>query len=109
MKQKLKIRRGDQVVVIAGRNKGVKGNVMKVFPIENKIIVEGVNVVYKHMRPSATQPEGGIVPMPSKIHVSNVQHVDPSSGQPTRVGYKVLADGKKVRYAKKSGDIIDTK
>jgi large subunit ribosomal protein L24 len=109
MRPKLKIRRGDHVIVIAGRNKGIKGNVTKVFPEENKVIVEGVNVVYKHMRPSATRPEGGIVPLPSKIHVSNIQHVDPSSGKPTRVGYKVSAEGKKVRFAKKSGDIIEVK
>ncbi len=107
MQPKLKIRKGDEVFVIAGRDAGKKGDVLKVFPARNKILVSGVNQVRKHTKPSALSPEGGIVIKESALDISNVQHVDPASGKPTRVGYKMLEDGKKVRYAKKSGEIID--
>ncbi len=107
MKPKLKIRKGDEVVVIAGKDIGKKGDILKVFPANNKVLVSGVNTVRKHTSPSALNPEGGIVVKEAVLDISNVQHVDPSSGKPTRVGFKFMKDGKKVRYAKKSGEVID--
>jgi large subunit ribosomal protein L24 len=103
---KLKIRRGDSVVVIAGRNKGARGDVIKVLPAENRVIVQGVNIVKRHTRPSRMDA-GGIVEKEAPIHVSNVAHVDPDSKEPTRVGYRWLEDGRKVRFAKRSGEVID--
>ena len=103
---KLKIRKGDHVVVITGKDKGKKGEVLKVMPAENRVIVRGVAVVRRHQRQTATQ-EGGIVSKEGPIHVSNVALEDPKDGTPTRVGYKVLKDGRKVRFAKRSGEIID--
>ncbi|MEN8236737.1 MAG: 50S ribosomal protein L24 [Pseudomonadota bacterium] len=107
MQPKLKIRKGDEVIVIAGKDIGKKGDVLKVFPTMNKVLVSGVNKIHKHTKPSALNPKGGIVVKEAGLDVSNVQHVDPASGKPTRVGFKVLKDGKKVRYAKKSGEVID--
>lgn len=107
MQPKLKIRKGDEVIVVAGRDAGKKGDVLKVFPATNKVLVSGVNKVHRHTRPSALNPEGGIVVKEVALAISNVQHIDPTSGKPTRVGFKVLKDGKKVRYAKKSGEVID--
>jgi large subunit ribosomal protein L24 len=106
VRPKLKIRRGDKVMVIAGRNKGARGDVVKVLPSENRVIVQGVNIVKRHTRPSQLNP-GGIVEKEAPIHVSNVAHVDPDSGEATRVGYKWLEDGRKVRFAKRSGEVID--
>jgi len=103
---KLKIRKGDRVVVITGKDKGKKGEVLKVMPDENRVIVSGVSVVRRHQRQTATQ-EGGIVSKEGPIHVSNVALEDPKDGSPTRVGYKFLKDGRKVRFAKRSGEIID--
>ena len=103
---KLKIRKGDHVVVITGKDKGKKGEVLKVMPAENRVIVSGVAVVRRHQRQTATQ-EGGIISKEGPIHVSNVALEDPKDGTPTRVGYKVLKDGRKVRFAKRSGEIID--
>ncbi|HMK40265.1 MAG TPA: 50S ribosomal protein L24 [Methyloceanibacter sp.] len=103
---RLKIRKGDHVVVITGKDKGKKGEVLKVMPAENRVIVRGVAVVRRHQRQTATQ-EGGIVSKEGPIHVSNVALEDPKDGTPTRVGYKVLKDGRKVRFAKRSGEIID--
>lgn len=104
---KLKIKKGDKVKVIAGKNKGAVGNVLKVFPEERKIIVSGVNVVKKHTKPSKIS-DGGIIHKELPIHVSNVSHLDPKTGEITKIGYKILegADGKKVRFARKSGEII---
>jgi len=102
---KLKIKKGDKVKVITGKNKGKVGDVIKVFPTENKLIVSGVNLVKKHTKPSQTS-EGGIVQKELPIHVSNVSHVDPKTNEATKVGYKTLDDGKKIRFAKKSGEII---
>jgi len=102
-----KIKKGDHVVVIAGKDKGTKGEVLKVFPKEERIVVSGVRMVKRHMRPSQADPEGGIKQFEAPIHVSNVAHLDPKDGVVTRVGFKTLKDGKKVRVAKKSGEVID--
>ena len=93
------------VFVNAGKNKGATGKVLSVIPSEDRVVVEGVNVVKKHTKPNAKQPQGGIIDQEAPIHVSNVQLIDPASQKPTRVGYKYV-DGKKVRYAKKSGEEI---
>lgn len=106
-KPKLKIKKGDLVKVIAGEYKGAQGRVLKVFPEEGRIIVEGVNIVKKHVKPSQKYPQGGIIEMEAPIHISNVMLVDPKTGEPTRVGRKRLEDGRIVRYAKKSGEILD--
>lgn len=102
---KLKIKSGDNVVVISGASKGATGKVMKVIVDKNRAIVEGVNMIKKHTKPSAENPQGGIVEKEAPIHISNLALVDPKSGKPTRVGYKVEGE-KKVRYAKKSGEIF---
>ena len=103
---KLKIKRGDSVVVIAGRSKGIRGDVLKVFPAENRVIVQGANLVKRHTKPTQFN-QGGIVEKEAPIHVSNVAIADPESGEPTRVGYKWLDDRRKVRFAKRSGEVID--
>ncbi len=102
-----KIKKGDYVVVISGGDKGKKGNVLKVFPKENRVVVEGVRIVKRHVRPSQADPEGGIKQFEAPIHVSNVAHIDPKDNVPTRVGFKTLKDGSKVRVARKSGEVID--
>jgi len=102
---KLKIKKGDKVQVVTGKNKGKVGDVTKVFPSENRVIVSGVNLAKKHTKPSQTS-EGGIIQKELPIHVSNVSHVDPKTNEITKIGYKTLEDGKKVRFAKKSGEII---
>ena len=102
---KLKIKKGDKVKVIAGKNKGKTGDVIKVFPASNKLIVSGVNLVKKHTKPSQMS-EGGIIQKELPIHISNVSHIDPKTSVVTKVGYKTLEDGKKIRFAKKSGEII---
>ena len=101
----MRVKREDTVVVIAGKDKGKTGKVVKVFPKTNKVIVEGVNVVTKHQKPSAMNPQGGIVNKESAIHVSNVMPVDPETGKGTRVRFE-MRDGKKVRVAVKSGKEI---
>ena len=106
MPVKLKIKKGDQVIVIAGRDKGARGEVLKVLPKENRAIVKGVNVVKRHQKATQTV-EGGIITKEAPIHISNLAHVDPKNGKPTRVGFKVLEDGRKVRYSKRSGEVID--
>ena len=106
MATKLKIKKGDKVVVITGRDRGKKGEVLRVLREENRVIVQGVHIVKRHTRQTAANP-GGIVEKEGTIHISNVAHVDPKSGKPTRVGYKVLADGRKVRVARRSGETID--
>jgi len=103
---KFKIKKGDKVVVITGRDKGKSGEVLRVLREENRVIVQGVNMVKRHTRPGAGQA-GGIVEKEAAIHVSNVAHIDPKSNQPTRVGYKVLEDGRKVRVARRSGEVLD--
>jgi large subunit ribosomal protein L24 len=101
-----KIRKGDRVVVTTGKDKGKKGEVLKVFPADSRALVSNVNVVKRHQRQTQKQ-QGGIVNKEAPIHLSNLAHVDPKSGEPTRVGFKVLGDGRKVRFAKKSGEVID--
>ena len=101
-----KIRKGDRVVVLAGRDKGAEGDVVRVLPTESRVIVQGVNLVKRHTRQSANQ-QGGIVTKEAPIAMSNVALKDPKSGEPTRVGFKVLDDGRKVRFAKRSGEVID--
>jgi large subunit ribosomal protein L24 len=101
-----KIRKGDRVIVTVGRDKGKKGEVLKVFPSENRALVSGVNTVKRHQRQTPRQ-QGGIVNKESPVDLSNIAHIDPKSGEPTRVGFKVLSDGRKVRFAKKSGEVID--
>jgi len=103
---KLKIKKGDKVVVITGRDKGKVGEIKKVFPDENRVIVDGVNMIKRHTKPS-TGNAGGIVEKEASIHVSNVAYVDPKTDKPTRVGYRTLQDGRKVRFAKRSGEVID--
>jgi len=103
---KLKIKKGDQVIVIAGRDRGKTGEVFEVQPTENRVKVRGVQMVKRHTKASAKQ-QGGIVEKEATIHVSNVAHIDPKTKLPTRVGYKFLEDGTKVRFAKKSGEVID--
>ena len=100
------IKKGDKVVVTAGRDKGKKGEVLKMFPSENRALVSGVNVVKRHQR-QTQKLQGGIVNKEAPIDLSNLAHVDPKSGGPTRIGFKVLGDGRKVRFAKKSGEVID--
>ncbi len=102
---KLKIKTGDTVKVIAGDHKGTEGKVVQVDREKNKAIVEGVNMVSKHEKPSAKNPQGGIVKKEAPIHISNLSLVAPKSGDTTRVGYEVR-DGKKVRFAKKSNEVI---
>jgi len=101
-----KIKKGDKVVVMAGRDKGKTGEVRQVIPAEGRAIVAGVNLVRRHTRPSA-KSEGGIISKESPIHLSNLSIADPKTGKPTRVGFKILDDGRKVRVAKRSGDLID--
>lgn len=104
--EKWRVKKGDTVVVISGKNKGKVGEILSVNRKDHKVSVKGVNVVKKHVRASMTTT-GGIVEKELPIHVSNVMHQDPKTKAPTRVGFKVLEDGKKIRYAKKSGEPID--
>jgi large subunit ribosomal protein L24 len=100
------IKKGDKVIVTTGRDKGKKGEVLKIFPKDDRALVTGVNVVKRHQRQTQTQ-QGGIVTKESTIHLSNLAHVDPKSGKASRIGFKTLNDGRKVRFAKKSGEVID--
>ena len=106
MPTKLKIKKDDEVVVISGRDKGRRGEVLKVMPQENRVIVQGVHMARRHTRPAMGNP-GGIVEKELTIHASNVAHIDPKSGQPTRIGYRTLDDGRKVRVARRSGEMLD--
>ena len=103
---KLKVKKGDNVVVISGRDKGKRGEVLRVFPTESRLVVQGIHVARRHTKQSMGNP-GGIVEKELTIHVSNVAHIDPGSGKPTRVGYKTLDDGRKVRIARRSGEVLD--
>ncbi|HKZ96845.1 MAG TPA: 50S ribosomal protein L24 [Hyphomicrobiaceae bacterium] len=104
----LKIKKGDHVIVVTGRDKGKHGEVIEVRPKEQRALVRGINVVRRHQRQSASQ-EGGIVSKEAAIHISNLALEDPKDGKPTRVGFKILKDGKKVRFAKRSGEVIAEK
>jgi large subunit ribosomal protein L24 len=101
-----KIKKGDKVVVLSGRDKGRNGEVLRVIPREDRALVRGVNVVKKHQKQSMKE-EGGIIRKELPIHLSNIALADPKDGKPTRVGFKILDDGRKVRFAKRSGDLID--
>jgi large subunit ribosomal protein L24 len=103
-----KIKKGDHVIVLAGRDKGKHGEVIEVRPKENRALVRGVNIVRRHQKQSQTS-EGGIISKEGPIDLSNLALEDPKDGKPTRVGFKFLADGKKVRYAKRSGEVIPEK
>jgi large subunit ribosomal protein L24 len=103
---KLHIKTGDTVIVIAGKEKGKKGKIIAAYPKKNRVVVEGVNQVKRHMKPTQSNPQGGIVTKEAAIHVSNVMLVDPESGKPTRVKMVQQADGTKVRTAVKSGKAI---
>ena len=102
----VKVKKGDRVIVTTGRDKGKKGEVLKVFPKEDRALISGINVVKRHQRQTQTQ-QGGIVNKEAPIQLSNIAHVDPKSGGATRIGFKTLGDGRKVRFAKKSGEVID--
>ena len=103
---KLKIKKGDKVVVLTGRDKGKSGEVLRVLRDEERVLVQGVNMIKRHTRPAAGQT-GGIIEKEAAIHISNVAHIDPKSNKPMRVGYKVLGDGRKVRFARRSGEVLD--
>jgi len=103
---KLKVKKGDTVVVISGRDKGKRGEILRVLPTENRLIVQGVHIARRHTKQSLGQP-GGIVDKELTIHVSNVAHIDPQSNRPTRVGYRTLDGGRKVRVARRSGEVLD--
>jgi len=102
----LKLRKGDRVIVIAGRDKGRSGTILKMLPTENRAIVQGVNMVKRHTKQTQTA-EGGIIDKEAPIQLSNLMIEDPTDGKPTRVGFKFLSDGRKVRFAKHSGEDID--
>ncbi len=102
---KLKIKKGDTVVVLTGRDKGKSGSVLRALPTANKVVVQGVNIAKRHTRQSPSS-QGGIVEKEMPIHVSNVSHIDPKDNKPTRVGFKILKDGTKTRIARRSGEVI---
>jgi large subunit ribosomal protein L24 len=106
MGAKFKIKKGDRVVVLTGRDKGRTGEVLRVIPTEDRLVVQGVNMVKRHTRPSQMSP-GGIVEKEAAIHISNVAHIDPKDDKPTRVGYRVEEGGRKIRIARRSGEPID--
>ena len=103
-----KIRKGDKVIVLTGRDKGRSGEVIEVRPAENRALVRGINMVKRHQKQTAQQ-EGGIISTEAPIQISNLALEDPKDGKPTRIGFKFLEDGKKVRFAKRSGEIIPEK
>ena len=102
----MKIKKGDRVKVIAGRSKGKIGDVLRVLPSEDRVVVAGVNVIKRHTKPGRTE-QGGIIEREAAIHVSNVALLDPKSDKPTKVGFKFLEDGRKVRFARASGETLD--
>ena len=106
MAQKLKLRKGDHVIVRTGKDRGKHGEILKLLPKKNRAIVQGVNMIRRHQRQTQTQ-EGGIISKEASIHLSNLSIEDPKDGKPTRIGYKFLNDGRKVRFAKRSGEEID--
>ena len=104
-----KIKKGDEVIVLVGKSKGHKGKIMRIDRKKDRVVVEGANVCIRHRKPSADHPEGGRIAQAFPVHISNVAIVDEASGRPTRVGFRFLESGKKVRYAKKSGAQIEEK
>jgi large subunit ribosomal protein L24 len=101
------VRKGDTVIVIAGRERGKRGKVLRVFPAEGRLIVERLNMMKKHQKPTQKLRQGGIIEREAPLHLSNVMLVDPGSDKPTRVGIRMLTEGRKARVARKSGEIID--
>jgi large subunit ribosomal protein L24 len=101
------VRKGDTVMVVAGKERGKKGKVLRVIPEKGRVVVERVNLIKKHQRPTQKVRQGGIIEREGSIHLSNVMLMDPSSDKPTRVGMRALSDGKKVRVAKRSGEMLD--
>ena len=106
LKNKMRIKKGDTVVVLSGKYKGIKGKVLRAFPKTEKLIVEKVNFIKRHTKPTQQNPQGGIVKKEAPIHISNLLNIDPASGKPTRVGRKLNDKNKLVRFAKKSGEEI---
>ncbi|MEO9903718.1 50S ribosomal protein L24 [Nisaea sp.] len=106
MATKFKVKKGDKVVVTTGRDKGKTGEILRVITDENRVLVQGVNMVKRHTRATQTSA-GGIIEKEAPVHVSNVAHIDPKSNEPTRVGIRILEDGRKVRFAKRSGEVLD--
>ena len=104
---KRKIRKDDEVIVLTGRDKGKRGTVKQVNVKDNRLVIDGINMVKRHVRPSQTEPQGGIQEREATIHISNVALIDPVANIHSRVGYRVLDDGRKVRFAKRSGEVID--
>ena len=102
----MKFKKGDKVVVMTGRDKGRSGTILKMMRSEDRAIVQGINMVKRHQKQTQTD-EGGIISKEAPIHLSNLMHEDPTDGKPTRVGFKILNDGRKVRFAKRSGEVID--
>lgn len=100
------VKKGDKVKVLSGKDRGKEGVILEAYPKKDRVLVEGINMVKKHAKPSQDNPQGGILNQEAAIHVSNVLPIDPKTGEPTRVGYEVR-DGKKVRVAKKSGEVLD--
>jgi large subunit ribosomal protein L24 len=107
MPVKMKIRKGDDVIVTSGRDRGKRGEVLRVYPKDSRVLVRGVNLIKRHTKPSAAAGQGGIVEKEASLHISNVALIDPKSDGATRVGYKTLEGGRKVRVARKSGEVID--
>ncbi|HEX9748700.1 MAG TPA: 50S ribosomal protein L24 [Methylomirabilota bacterium] len=101
------VRKGDTVVVVAGKERGKKGKVLRVIPEKGRVVVERINMIKKHQRPTQKIRQGGIIEREGAIHLSNVMLLDPGSDKPTRVGMKALSDGKKVRVARRSGEMLD--
>ena len=101
------VRKGDTVIVVAGKERGKKGKVLRVIPEKGRVVVERINMIKKHQRPTQKLRQGGIIEREGAIHLSNVMLVDPASDKPTRVGMKALSDGKKVRVARRSGEMLD--
>ena len=101
------VRKGDTVIVVAGKERGKRGRVLRVIPDKNRVVVERINMTKKHQRPTQKLRQGGIIEREGPIHLSNVMLVDPTGSRPTRIGMRALTDGKKVRVARKSGEIID--
>ena len=106
MAEKFRVRKGDTVAVVTGREKGRTGEVLRMLRKERRVVVQGVNMVKRHTKPSPTTP-GGILEKEAPLDISNVALVDPKDGKATRVGYRLLEDGRKVRYSKRSGEVID--
>lgn len=103
---KMKIRKGDEVIVITGKDKGKRGKVLVVTPKLSRVVVSGVNFIKRHTKPTQTS-DGGVVQKETWMHISKIAHIDPKDGKPTKIGFKILDDGSKVRIAKRSGEIID--